>query len=68
MENTKEVTFLEYCPECKCKHVMTLQPCPDCSGRSCEDVPQPKSEKVKEKCMHVYMCTGCEAYQDHLAI
>lgn len=28
--------------------------------------PQPKSEKVYEKCKNNYRCDGCDAYLDHL--
>jgi hypothetical protein len=64
---SKEKGFKIHCPSCKKDHIMTMQPCPCCSGRSGEYIPMPKSEKVKDNCTYLYyQCSGCEAYEDHL--
>ena len=57
--------FLEFCPACRRKHVMTMQPCPACNGRG-GWVPMPKSERVQDICSAHYECEGCEAYKEHL--
>jgi hypothetical protein len=55
--------FKMYCDSCKKNHIMTVQSCPDCGVY---DTPQPKSDKVYEKCHADYACDGCQAYRDHL--
>jgi len=60
----KEKGFKVYCKSCKRNHIMIMQPCPDCE---ISFTPQPKSDKVYDKCMSLhYCCEGCEAYKDHL--
>lgn len=61
MEKVK--SWLEYCNHCKKKHRMIMKSCPDCGFYT---TPQPKSEKVYEKCKNNYRCDGCDAYLDHL--
>lgn len=56
------VAWKEYCGVCKKVHIMTLKPCPGCGVYH---TPQPKSEKVYEKCNATHQCDGCDAYQDH---
>lgn len=42
---------------------MIMKPCPSCGVY---ETPQPKSEKVYDKCLSLnYYCDGCEAYKDH---
>ncbi len=59
-------SFLEYCRASKRKHRMTMKPCPACGGRSGELVPQPVSDKIDCTCGLNHICTGCEAYEEHL--
>lgn len=62
METIDKKTWKEYCDKCKCNHIVSLQPCPDCGVH---ETPQPVSENVYEKHLHSkYRCDGCDAYQD----
>lgn len=63
MKTTEKQAWLEYCSKCKTKHIMSLQPCPDCGVHT---TPQPKSEKVNNSCKTIKRCDGCDAYLDHL--
>ena len=55
--------FRIYCESCKRNHIMIMKPCPSCGVY---ETPQPRSEKVYDKCMSFdYDCDGCEAYKDH---
>ncbi len=59
--------FLFPCTSCKRRHVMTLQPCPECNGRG-GYIPMPASSNVANNCMALdYRCDGCDAYRDHLS-
>jgi hypothetical protein len=59
--------FLEWCPSCKRKHYMIVQPCPECGGRG-GWIAMPKSERVVDNCFYLhYECEGCEAYRGHMA-
>lgn len=60
---TSNKPFKEWCKPCKKYHIMIQKPCPVCGVY---EVPQPKSEKVADKCRESYLCDGCEAYQEHL--
>ena len=62
----RPVVWLEWCPSCKRKHRVSMQPCPSCGVYY---VPQPVSENVANSCRRLVgsmECDGCEAYREHL--
>jgi hypothetical protein len=59
--------WLEWCPVCRHRHLVTWLPCPSCAGEG-GGVPQPVKRRVREACGRVYECEGCEAYREHLAV
>jgi len=62
MKNENKYVWLEYCPFCKRRHRVSMQPCPSCNIYF---TPQPISDKVYEQCGADYDCEGCIAYRDH---
>lgn len=63
MNKKKQIVWLEYCPQCKRKHRVTLQPCPTCGVY---ETPQPVSDNVYLHCNGDKRCDGCQAYSEHL--
>ena len=59
-----EYVWLEWCSQCKRKHFVKNQPCPECEGRG-GWTPQPVSDRVANTCYHNNACEGCRAYLDH---
>ncbi len=57
----------EFCKPCGYSHRVTLKDCPECQGRSGQQIICPVSEGVERWCKRTdYACDGCLEYRDHL--